>query len=108
MCVCVWGQIYVLVFVFQQVQENPFTVASLGLPHIKGIFNEEGIHAKIKDTSGSELETNGWERQGWVVWRVGLAGGGGRRQDTENHYGDSNLGAQGSETWSGEAGLRGS
>ncbi len=55
---------------------------------------------KTQGTSGSGLETGGCERQGGG-FSVCVGGGAETsRQYTENHYGDSNQGAQGSEAWS--------
>lgn len=63
-------QIFVFVYVFQQVQGNPLRH---GLPRIVSIVSNGRSHAKIKHTSGNEL--------GMVV--EGLS-----QQYTENHYGD--------------------
>ena len=51
-----------------------------------------------RGTSGNELKTLcGCERQGGGFGRGGAETS---RQYTENHYGDSNQGAQGTEAWS--------
>lgn len=103
LCVCVpWEHIYVFVFVFYQVQGNAFYSGRLRTSTHKVHHQWRGKSCK-KSKHRAQVAA-AWRR---VVVRgrvVGLAGGWGgaetSRQYTENHYGDSNQGAQGSEAWS--------
>lgn len=103
LCVFVCGAegVNLFVSVLQQVQGNPFYYGQLRTSTHIVHHQWRRKSCKTQNTSGSELATGGCERQGGgsvCVWGGGVAET--SRQYTENHYGDSNQGAQGSEAWS--------
>lgn len=104
--VCVCAPIYVFIFLFQQVQGNPFYSGQLRTSTHK--VHHQWRRKSCKKSKHRVQVAAGWRRVVvrvrvgfflvWVGWGWVFAET--SQHYTENHYGDSNQEAQGSEAWS--------